>query len=792
MIKNYIKIAWRNILKNRSFSLINVMGLALGMACAIVIFTLVKYHLSFDNFHADADRIYRIVTEKHRDVVAYDASVPNGLGKAFKNDYTFGEKVARVWRTDNELISIQQQQEIKKFREIEGVSFVETDYFDIFNFPLLEGDKTTALREPNTAILTKRMAQKYFGNDNAIGKTIKIDNISDVTITGILQDLPVNTYCQTEIFISYPTLVSFDTTYSDDAWGGINGEMQCFVKLRPNISVAEVEKIFPAYVQKFRPKSKNVHHYKLQPLDDIHFDARYGGVMEKKTLWVLSLIGLFLIITACVNFVNLATAQALNRSKEIGVRKVLGSLKGQLFWQFMSETALITFVSSCVAVVLAQLVFPFVSQLFHIPITLNVLSDGQLMLFIPLLIAVVTFIAGAYPGFILAGFQPIAALKGKISQQNIGGFNTRRSLIVTQFAISQALIIGMIVIASQMRFAQKADLGFDKEAIVMVPVGSQDGKRETLKKQLQQIRGVENVSLCLVPPYSEDNSGTDMRLEANTETENFRFINKAGDADYLNTFGLKLVAGRNLFPSDSVREYVVNETLAKKLNFKSPEELIGKMITVYRVKAPIVGVVKDFHDETLRSDIHPIFISNNPEALSSYAVKINLNNTKTTLSAIEKTWSNMYPERLYEFQFLDEQIAQFYETEQTLLTLIQAFSVIAIFISCLGLFGLMRFMAMQKTKEIGIRKVLGSSVGQIVWIFGKEFSKLIVIAFLIATPIAWYFMNSWLQDFKFRISIGASIFLLAMASTFLITFLTVGYQAIKAAVANPVKSLRTE
>jgi putative ABC transport system permease protein len=792
MIKNYFKIAWRNLWKNRSFSLINTMGLALGMACAIVIFTLVKYHLSFDNFHADADRIYRIVTEKHRDVVAYDASVPNGFGKAFKNDYTFGEKVARVWRIDNELISIQQKQEIKKFRETEGVSFVETDYFDIFNFPLLEGNKNTVLTEPNTAILTKKMAQKYFGNENAVGKTIKIDNKSDVTITGVLQDLPVNTYRQTEIFISYQTLTSLDTTYFDDSWGGINGEMQCFVKLRPQITAAEVEQVLPAYVQKFRPKSKNVHHYKLQPLSDIHFDTRYSGVMEKKTLWVLSLIGLFLIITACVNFINLATAQALNRSKEIGIRKVLGSLRGQLFGQFMSETALITLVSACVAVVLAKLVFPFVSQLFHIPITLNVLSDVQLMLFIPLLMLVVTFIAGAYPGFILGGFQPIVALKGKISQQNIGGFNTRRSLIVTQFAISQALIIGMIVIASQMRFAQKADLGFDKEAIVMIPVGSQDAKRVTLKQQFQQIKGVESVSLCLVPPSSEDNSGTEMRLGANTETENFRFINKAGDADYLNTFGLKLVAGRNLFPSDTVREYVVNETLAKKLNLKSPEELIGKMITVYRVKAPIVGVVKDFHDESLRGDIHPIFISNDPEGLSNYAVKINLNNTKTTLSDIEKMWSSMYPERIYEFQFLDEQIAQFYETEQTLLTLIQAFSFIAIFISCLGLFGLVRFMTIQKTKEIGIRKVLGSSVGQIVWIFGKEFSKLIVIAFLIATPIAWYFMNSWLQDFKFRINIGVSIFLLAIASTFLITFLTVGYQAVKAALMNPVKSLRTE
>ena len=791
MIKNYFKIAWRNLWKNRRFSFINVMGLALGMASAIVIFTLVKYHLSFDNFHPDSERVYRMVTEKHRDVVAYDAGVPNGLGKAFRTDYTFGEKVARVCTFDNQLLTIKDEQNPRKFKEKAGVTFAETEFFDIFNYPLIEGDKNSALTEPNTAILTKKIAQKYFGNDNAVGKIINLDNKVDVTITGILQDLPENTDRKTEIFISYPTIKSYDSSYEDDAWGGI-AYMQCFVKLRPQVSVADVEQVLPAYVQKFRPKSKNVHHYKLQPLAEMHFDARYSGVMEKKTLWVLSLIGLFLIITACVNFINLATAQALNRSKEIGVRKVLGSLKGQLFWQFMSETALVTLVAAGLGVVLAKIIFPFVGQLFDVPIALNLLSDWRLMVFMAFLIVTVSFIAGAYPGLVLAGFSPILALKGKMSQQNVGGFNTRRSLIVTQFAISQALIIGMIVIANQMRFAKEADLGFDKNAIVMIPVGSQDAKREMLKQQLQQIQGVESVSSCMVPPSSDDNSGTEMRFGNNTETENFRFINKAGDADYLNTFGLKLVAGRNLLPSDSVREYVVNETLAKKLNLKSPEELIGKMIMVYRVKAPIVGVVKDFHDESLREDIHPLFISNQPEDLVNYAVKINLQNTKTTLSALEKTWSAMYPERMFEYQFLDEQIAQFYKAEETLFTLIQAFSLIAIFISCLGLFGLMRFMAMQRTKEIGIRKVLGSSVGQIIWIFGKEFSKLIVIAFLIATPIAWFMMNHWLQDFKFRINIGASIFLLTIATTFGITLLTVGYQAVKAALMNPVKALRTE
>ena len=793
MIQNYLKIALRNLTRNKSYLGINVIGLALSLSCGLIIFSLVKYHLSFDNFHKDSDRIYRIVTEKHRDEISYDNGVPNPLGQSFRNDYTYGEKIARIFYQKDQLITIQNQKETKKFQENKGIAFIENDFFDIFNFPLIEGNRNTILTNPNDAVITQKLANKYFGKENPIGKTIKIDNRLDLKITGILENLPQNTDLQTEIYTSFQTIKFFNQKVFGkiDSWDGITSNMQCYTKLHPNVSIKKVESSLFKYVKIFRKGNNNVHHYKLQALSDIHFNPNYSGVIEKNTLWVLSLIGIFLIITACLNYVNLATAQAINRSKEIGVRKVLGSLKTQISAQFFIETGVITFISTVFAILLAEITLPFINQYFSLSINTDLFHDLQLWLILPVLMIVIALLSGFYPAIILSSFQPITALKGKISQRNLGGFNIRRSLIVTQFVISQVLIICMIIIINQMRFAKKTDLGFRKDSIVMIPTGSNDEKVERLKTEMQQIAGVGLISVCYAAPSASYTNGTSVILESNIEAENFRLVGKPGDIDYLKTFDLKLVAGRNFFKSDSVNEYVVNETFAKKLNMK-PAELIGKLITVYDLKAPIVGVVKDFHDKSFYEDIHPIFISNQKKEFQAYAVKINLDNTKTTLEALDKIWSKTYPEQIFSYQFLDEQIAQFYTTESTLLSLIEAFSLLAIFINCLGLYGLMKFMAVQKTKEIGIRKVLGSSVAQIVWIFGKEFSILIIISFLIASPIAWYSMNNWLQDFKYRIDISPSIFIVAILFTTFFAIITVSYQAIRAALANPVKSLRTE
>ena len=517
--------------------------------------------------------------------------------------------------------------------------------------------------------------------------------------------------------------------------------------------------------------------------------------MEKRNLWILSFIGLFLIITACVNFINLATAQALKRAKEVGIRKVLGGLRGQLFWQFIAETALITIIAAFVAVGLSYLALPYVNEWFKTEMAIQFLSGSLLVIFIPLLVLLVIFLAGSYPGLILSGFRPVAALKGKLSQQHIGGFNTRRTLIVTQFTISIILIIGMMVIFRQMQYAKKSDLGFNKDAVVMIPMGfdSASNAQKTLRNELASIPGVQSVSQCYAAPSSDEAWNTSIRFDTRTEEELFRSSIKAADDQYVKTFDLQLAAGRNIFPSDTVRESLINETLTRKLGLKLPQEALGKKIYFNgNMSATIAGVVKDFHDGSFHSDINAVCITSFASNYSSYAVRINMNKIKSILPALEKKWGSIHPDKIYEYQFLDESIAKFYETEETMLKLISAFSFIAIFIGCLGLYGLVSFMAAQKTKEIGIRKVLGSSVTGILWIFGKEFGRLILVAFLVAAPIAWWLMNNWLQDFKYRIHIGVWMFLMAIGITLLIAAITVIYQSVKSAVANPVKSLRTE
>jgi putative ABC transport system permease protein len=794
MIKNYFKIAFRNLKRNKAYMAINVMGLALGITCAILIFTIIKYHLNVDRFHANTDRIYRIVTEQHRDNVSYTAGVPSPLGKALREDYNYTEKIGRIATFEDALITIKDNAGDKKFKEGPGIAFTEPEYFDIFNFPLLQGDKKTALTEPNTAIITEQVAKKYFGTTDAINRVFRLDNKIDFKVSGILKNIPENTDQHCQVYASYSTLKQYNEWLgSDNAWGGIESAMNCYVLLRPNVNPAQVESVLPEYVKKFRPKSKNVHVYKLQPLSDIHFDARYDGVMQKKTLWILSLIGFFLVITACVNFINLATAQALNRSKEVGVRKVLGSKRSQLFWQFIAETTVITVLAVIIAIALSYLALPYVNRWFGLNLHINLFSDWRLLLFIPLLAIVVIFFAGSYPGLILSGFQPIVALKNKLTQRNAGGFNTRRSLIIVQFAISQVLIIAVIVIAKQMNYSKNSDLGFTKDAIVMVPVSSSPEKTKTLKTQLQKIPGVQDVSMCFSPPSSSNSWNTAPVYDNQLEEEPFRISVKSGDEDFVKTFGLRLVAGRNLYPSDSVREFVVNETFVNKVNLKSPNDALGKSLKIGgNLKGLIVGVVKDFHDRSFYGEINALCITTDIELYNSYAVKINLANTKSILSAIEKTWVSMNPEGLYAYEFVDKHIASFYESEDLMLKLIQVFSFIAIFIGCLGLYGLVSFMATQKTKEIGIRKVLGGSILNILWMFGKEFSRLILLAFIIAAPVGFWLMHSWLQDFKFRTPINTWVFVSAMLVTIIVATLTVGYRSIRAALANPIKSLRTE
>lgn len=796
MIRNYLKIAYRNLIRHKTYAAMNVLGLGLGATCGILIFVLVSYHLSFDAFHPNADRIYRFVTELHRETVNYSGNVPSPLGKAFRNDYNFAEKVARIASFDGALITVNDKSGIHRSKE--HIAYTEADFFAIFNYPLVQGDHRTLLTEPNTAILTEQMATRYFGSTSPINKVLRVNNKIDLRITGVLKDLPANTDRQTDLFISYSTLKQHNEWLAsdDEGWGGIDGAMQCFVRLRPGVSSAQVEQVLPAYVKKYRPTNKNIHHYKLQPLSDVHFNPQYGGQMSKSILWVLGLIGLFLIGTACINFINLATTQALSRAKEIGVRKVLGSVRTQLFGQFLAETALVTIAAVVLALVGVQLTLPILNNWFDTRTSLQALPTGSLVAFVALLMVTVTLLAGAYPGIIVARFKPVQALKGRISQQHVGGFATRRLLIVGQFTLSQLLIIGMFVMANQMRYATQTDLGFVKDAVVMLPVGrgATVEAKNGLKDRLTNVAGVKQVSLCRAAPLSDNNWTTLFKYDNRVEDEGFAINMRSADEQYIPMFGLRLIAGRNLYPSDTVREFVVNEMFAKKLNLMSVQELLGKKLSVNggSFRGQIVGVVRDFHDLSYLENINAVAITTLPNDYSSYAIKIDLTRAETTLAALNKTWSETHPDQLFEYKFLDDQIARLYESVSLMLKLIEVFAAIAIFISCLGLYGLVSFMATQKTKEIGIRKVLGSSVSQIVWIFGREFARLILIAFVIAAPVGYLAMNAWLKLFKYQIDIGIGVFALTITGTLLIALLTISFQSIKAALMNPVKSLRSE
>jgi predicted permease len=798
MYKSYFKIGWRNLLANKSYTLINMAGLALSVLCAIFIFSFARQHLNVDDFHPYPDRTYRVVTEQHRDVVGYQSSVPSPLGEHFRNDYTYAEKIARVYTETNALIILRKDNETVKFKEVEGVAVAEASFFEIFNFPLLKGKQATVLAEPNTAILTERMARKYFGDHDPIGEVFWYDNRIPFTITGVLQDLPVNTDIRSEIFVSYASLKAADPWLADDikGWGGIRDGMKCYVVLKPGVSTTQVEEVMSAYVKKFRPTSKNVHQYKLQPLRNIHFNAQYGGPVAKSKLWTLLIIGAFLIVTACVNFINLATAQVLRRSKDVGVRKTLGSSKSQLFGQFIIETALITFAAIAFAAMLAYTLFPYINALFQTQIQINLFSDPTLLLFMLGVGLTITLFAGYYPAVVLAGFQPVAALKGKLLRQHRGGFNTRRTLIVAQFVIAHVLIIGMLVIMSQMRFARQSYLGFDKDAIVMVTVGkdSTHTLATTLKNELARIPGVEKISLCFTAPSSTLDWGNSIRFDDSSEEVNFRTSIKSADADYVSTFGLDFVAGRNLEPSDSVKEMLINEAMVQKLGLASAEDALGRHIAANggQMKGAIVGVLKDFHDKSFHEDISAVLITTYTEDYIQYAIKIDLANAHTTLAAIEEKWLMLHPDQLFEYEFLDDSIARFYQAEETSLKLVQIFSFIAIFIGCLGLYGLVSFMIAQKTKEIGIRKVLGGTMSHIAWLFGREFIQLILIAFFIAAPIGWWGMRQWLQEYKFQVPLGAATFLWAFGGSCFVAACTIGYQVIRTASTNPVKSLRTE
>ncbi|RXF68297.1 ABC transporter permease [Arcticibacter tournemirensis] len=795
MLKNFFTVALRNIRKNKGYAFINIVGLSLGICCALIIYILVNYHLSFDTFHKSTDRIYRVITEFHQEGVELERAVPQPLGKAFRNDFGFSEKTARIATLNSSFIAVQSGKEVKKFDEENGVAYAEAEFFEIFNFPLEEGDKRTALIQPNTALITRNIARKYFGKEEALGKTIKVNNKDIFTVTGVLKDLPSNSERKNEIFLSYDNLKNWNQWIaSDSSWTGVFGGLECYTLLKKGVHPETVNKALAGLSDKYYDEEDSkVFRFILQPLKNVHFNTGMDGEISTKTLYTLSAIGVFLLIVACVNFINLATAQSLKRAKEVGVRKVLGSSRKQIFWQFIAETFIIVLTAWILSFLLAGVLTPLINQLLHSNIAVRI-NDSRLLFFSGITFVLVVFISGFYPGLIQSAWRPAETLKGQIKNSG-GSFSIRKMLVTVQFAIVQMLIIGVIVIAVQMHYATTTDMGFTKEGIVILDIPHQDkATMKTLKNKLAQLPGVESISFSLATPASNSNNVTGIRYNNREKTEPFDVNAKQADENYLTTYGIKLVAGRNIFASDTIKEFLVNETLVRKLKLSSPLDIIGKRIFVNgdSWKGTVVGVVKDFYNHSFHTGIEPVCIMSDFRQYRKCGIKVNLQNLGTLLPQFEKTWNSLYSENIYSSTFLDDDIRKFYEKEQMMLHLVELFAAIAIFIGCLGLYGLVSFMALQRTREIGVRKVLGASENSIIWLFGKEFTILVLLAFVIAAPLAGWVMHHWLQNFVYHIPVNWLIFLISIVITLVITALTVGYRSVRAARSNPVQSLRME
>jgi putative ABC transport system permease protein len=802
MIRNYFKIAWRNLRKHRFYTLINIFGLSLGISCCIILFQFITYHLSFDTYHHDAKQVYKIVTNLHLPdgSIENEQGSPLVLGKVLKNDIPQIKDQTALLRIHDATITITQKGEtnFQLFAEHENIALTDNHFFNLFDYEWEQGSKSNVLTDPNTVVLSHNLAQKYFGSQDVIGKTIKVDSKNTFKIVGIVKDHPANTDLKTDIFLSLSSLKLMYPEWEQQMqtdWGFINSTTATFVLLPEGISASKINADLTATVKRYTGDRASVFEFKLQPLQEVHFDGRYSGVIQKSLLVTLSIIGLLLIVIACVNFVNMATAQSFKRAKEIGTRKVLGSTPSAIFIQFIAETSLIVLFAGLLAVLSVWLFLPVLNSWLQTALTFNFVHDCALFAFIALSMVIITMAAGFYPALILSRFKPVNALKNQMGNQWQSAGLSRKSLIVIQNIIAQILIIGTIIITMQVRYLKTTNLGYNKTGVIMLPLPDFDkGKTDFLRNQLLAQPGINSVSFCYRAPSSTSDKGGSIKYDSR-EWEKFVGRTIMGDAGYAKTFGLNIIAGRNIAESDTAMEYLVNEKLAQRLGVKNPQDIIGHKFTAGDLSdnpGTIVGVVKDFHAKSLYTAIEPEYISTFRKAYQYAGVRIDMKNQSVALAQMQKIWQSVFPENVFEYRFLDEQIADFYQKEDLLNKLIKSSTIIAIFISCLGLLGLISLLTLQRTKEIGIRKVLGASVTHITALLSADFLKLIIIAVIIASPVAWFIMSKYLQDFAYRIDIQWWVFALAAIIAILIAFVTVSFQSIKAAMANPINSLRNE
>ncbi len=805
MLRNYLKIAWRNLRKNRAYTLINIVGLALGLSCALLVFALVRYHYQTDRHHHNYDRTYQFTT--HFTSPGGDGStqaVAYGFGKALRNDHPDIEQVAMLeeWYSPLLVVPVANGTDKKIKEKDHPGAFVEPAYFRIFDYTWLAGGPDD-LRQPGTVVLSANMARRCFGTvTNAVGRTIRLNARIPARVVGVFADYQDNTDLAYPIMASWASLREHRGNLPEaEPFDNLNSSTHCFALFDSRFTAADWNRQMPSFVKKYNPKNIKDTTYPIVLFSTMHLSPDFGGV-SRSVLWLLVAIGVLLIGTASINFVNLATAQALTRAREVGVRKVLGSTQTQLFWQFMGETTLIVLAATALAIGLFQygqtLAHEYLSGLFRFTFYFTPSVLGWLTG----LIVGVILLAGLYPALVLAGFRPVVVLAGRLTVRRAGGFSVRRGLVVAQFAISQMLIIGLVVIVSQLRYVREKELGFRKDAILTISLPNlpaQDrAKMSTFRNLATALPDVAKFSYSMAgPPQSGWTSNTSVRFDTRPEEEPYGPQQAFIDADYVNLYGLKLVAGRNLHPSDTAREVLINETFAHRLGFSRPTDVVGKVIHKnFRagVNAPleIVGVLKDYNQLDLRRNIEPLFLTTFAVGYYSANVQLSSTNYGRALRQLERAYNQVYTDSVFEPEFVDQQLANAYQQEQTLGRLINFFAGIALFIGCMGLYGLVLFMVAQKTKEVGVRKVLGASVGSILWLFSQEFIQLIGLAFLVAAPIAWKVMDGWMQNFQYRFTLGPGVFLVALLATVFVALLTVSFQSIRAALVNPVKSLRSE
>jgi putative ABC transport system permease protein len=812
MLRNYLKIAVRNLWKNKTFSFINIAGLAIGLSCFLLIALYVLDELSFDKYNANADRIYRINSDIRFGGADLHMPVTSDMmGQILKKDYPQVEQYTRLYTFNGDKL-------IKKGNEYineEHVGHADSTFFDVFTLPAIEGDTRTALDEPNTVVISESMAKKYFPQDasHVLGKTIEVKDEKNplYKVTAVIKDIPENSHFHFDFLFSMKNV--------DYNWGQLTSHnFYTYIRLKKGTDPRAFEKNFDQYIDKYvLPEAKqfmNINSmeefkkagnslvYSLMPLTQIHlhsnrqFELSPGGNIQY--VYIFSAVALFILIIACINFMNLTTARSANRAREVGIRKVLGTEKRQLVKQFLFESTTMVVLALLIAIPAVWLVLPLFNDMAAKQMTAASLLTPYIL---PLLIAlpfVVGLMAGSYPAFFLSAFRPIEVLKGKLNLGSKSGV-LRSVLVVFQFFTSIFLIIGTVVVYRQLHYIQTRNLGFNKDQVLIVNgVGALNNNMVPFKNDVLQLPGVSSGTLSgYLPVSNSSRSDNTWSTEAvMTSKTGFDMQNWAIDYDYIKTMGMQIIKGRNFsreFGSDS-SSIIINETTAKIIGYKDPvgKQLFRAVDAQGHVGAfTIIGVVRNFNFETLHHEVGPLaFELSTGGGLASF--KVNTANINQLIAQVQGKWKSVAPGLPFSYRFLDESFNEMYRSEQRVGKIAFVFSVLAIFIACLGLFGLATFIAEQRTKEIGIRKVLGASVQGIVQMLSRDFIKLVVISFVVAAPLAWYIMNKWLQDFAYRINISWWIFLAAGLTALLIALVTVSFQAIRAAIANPVKSLRTE